>query len=82
MRICVHRVLHRLRTLRLNGAPISDDALRGLTGLTALRSLSLLGCPSITDRGLRDAVVPLSQHSLAQVDVRWCPNITARSKVS
>ena len=71
-----------MRSLKLDGGRFTDKGLRVLTGLTALRSLSLQECHNITDEGLKDLVVPLSKESLAQVDVNGCKRLTSLSLVS
>ncbi len=78
----VHRHLKHLRLLDLWGGEFTDDGLSMLTTLTALRSLSLSHCESITDKGLTAVVVPLSGQSLARVDVSGCYKLTALSSVS
>ncbi len=72
----MRRNLKHLRNLSLDGGRFNDKGLRGLTNLTALRSLSLCSCHDITDEGLRAMVVPLSRHSLAAVDVANCKRLT------
>ena len=67
--------------MKLDGGRFTDKGLRVLTGLTALRSLSLQDCHNITDEGLKILVEPLSRHSLAQVDVKGCRRLTALSLV-
>ena len=77
------RNLHCLRTLTLDMGKFREKGLRELTRLTALRFLSLKGCPYVSDKDLSELVVPLSRHSLAEVDVRGCGKfLTARSTVS
>ena len=78
----MHRNLKRLRVLNLDRGSFSDTGLCMLTGLTALRSLSLQLCQSITDEGLRAVVVPLSRHSLARMDAFGCGRLTSLSSVS
>ncbi len=78
MRSC----LKSLRILKLDQGRFTDKGLRVLTGLTALRSLSLHECHNITDEGLKALVVPLSKESLAQVAVRGCERLTHLSLVS
>ena len=75
------RVLKNLRELDLDRGRFGDIGLGLLTRLTALRSLSLRYCNSITDTGLRDLLLPLSRHSLAHVDVNGCARLTSRSSV-
>lgn len=82
MRLPANRSLKHLRNLRLDGGRFNDKGLHGLTKLTALQSLSLISCHDITDGGLRALVVPLSQHSLAWVDVTDCERLTDLSRVS
>ena len=72
----MHRNLKHLRNLSLDGGRFNDKGLRGLTKLTALRSLGLRSCHDITDEGIRAVVVPLSQHSLAWLDVTDCERLT------
>ena len=71
----VHRDLKHLRSLALDHGCFNDSALCTLTGLTALRSLSLQYCSVITEEGVRAVVVPLSRQSLAHVDVTGCRRI-------
>lgn len=75
------RVLKNLHELDLDKGRFGDTGLGLLTGLTALRSLSLRFCSSITDTGLRDLLLHLSRHSLAHVDVNGCARLTSRSSV-
>ena len=75
----VHRMLKQLRILTLNKGKFDDEGLRVLNGLTKLRSLELRFCNGITMAGLGDVVVPLSQQSLAFVDVTGCQNIPVQS---
>jgi hypothetical protein len=75
------RVLKNLRELNLDKGRFDDTGLGLLTRLTALRSLSLCYCNSITDTGLRDLLLPLSRDSLAYVDVSGCSWLTSRSSV-
>ena len=73
--------LKSLRSLKLGGGRFTNKGLRVLTGLTSLRSLSLVNCYNITDKGFKALVAPLSKQSLAQVDVRGC-GLTDLSLVS
>ena len=75
------RVLKNLRELNLDKGRFGDIGLGLLTTLTALRSLSLCYCNSITDTGLRDLLLRLSCNSLAHVDVNGCARLTSRSSV-
>ena len=75
MRHSLDRNLKRLRDLNLDFGRFTDTGLQMLTGLTALRRLSLWICNNITEAGLRALVVPLSKHSLAVVDVPCCRGI-------
>ena len=68
----IRRNLKHLRVLNLNKGAMTDEGLRVLTSLTALRFLSLRECCQITDKGLKDVVGPLSQHSLATVKAKGC----------
>ncbi len=77
----VHRDMKQLRKLMLHYGSFTDKGLRMLERLTALRSLSLQHCRNITDEGLKAVVVPLSQQSLAQVDVAGCNRLTPLSSV-
>ena len=77
----VRRHLKGLRILELDRGRFADEDLQVLTGLTALRFLSLRDCREITDHGLRAVVVPLSGESLAQVDVQGCTRLTGLSLV-
>ena len=77
-----HRHLKGLCILKLTRGSFTDGDLRVLTGLTALRSLSLKECNNITDKGLKAVVVPLSKESLAQVNVQGCSRLTSLSLVS
>ena len=77
----MRRNLKHLRILKLDGGRFNDKGLRGLTKLTALRSLSLCSCHDISDEGLRAVVVPLSRQSLAWVDVTDCERLTHASMV-
>ena len=80
--LCVFRHLRNLRSLKLSGGNFTDIGLCMLTGLKALRSLNLSFCNNITDEGFRAVVIPLSRHSLAQVDVSHRDGATPLSSVS
>ena len=72
----------RLRQLDLKKGEFDDKGLLKLTGLTALRWLSLEECRHITDVGLKDLVAPLSLHSLTYVNVHNIRGLASRSLVS
>ncbi len=72
----------RLRVLKLGGGHFTDKGLLVLKGLTALRSLGLQNCIKVTDKGLKDVVLPLSKHFLASVDMEFCSGLTHLSSVS
>ncbi|CAL5224608.1 g7320 [Coccomyxa viridis] len=75
------RDLNQLRTLKLDHGRLTDKGLRVLKNLTALRSLSLQYCNSITNKGLKAGMLPLSRHSLAQVDVKGCRLINSANNM-
>lgn len=78
----MRRDLNQLRTLKLDHGRLTDKGLRVLKNLTALRSLSLQYCNSITNKGLKAGMLPLSRHSLAQVDVKGCRLINSVSTLT
>ena len=65
----LYRYLTHLRSLNLSGGNFSDNGMRMLTRLTALRTLTLKRCDKITDEGFRALIIPLSHQSLAKVEV-------------
>ena len=75
------RHVKSLRRLSLSCGRFTDEGLYMLKDLTALCFLDLQGCGNITDKGLRDVEVPLSQHSLTRVEVLGCRRLTSRSSV-
>ena len=74
-------VLKSLRILEIGMGGFTDTGMQALTGLTALRSLSLQYCHNITDRGLKSVVVPLSRLSLARVTLEYCGKVSSGSLV-
>ncbi|CAL5228732.1 g11917 [Coccomyxa viridis] len=70
------RNLKHLRNLNLHDGRCTDEGLRELTKLTALRTLCLWCCHHITPDGVRAVVVPLSRHALGWVDVTGCRHLT------
>ena len=71
-----YRNLKHLRNLNLHDGRCTDEGLRELTKLTALRTLCLWCCHHITPDGVRAVVVPLSRHALGWVDVTGCRHLT------